>query len=269
MQRNLTAMNKWCQTNGIYMDVNKTKYMIFGSKQVLEKVKDFRLTVNGEQLERVSAYCYLVLTLDPSLNFDKHITKMIAKVTDKVKQLRNMRKFLNTKAAMTVYKNMILPMIEYSDIFLVAASKDNRDKMQILQNKALRVIHKVDKYYHTDLIHKESNLLKLKHRREMHLLQFMFTKKDDPHLRKARRKSGVVTRASVKLNLIVRKSRTEKYKKCVSYRGTKTWNKLPVTTQTSENKFVFKSKIHKLVSAKVGVHGPEKIEIDVGAPRPK
>ena len=73
-----------------------------------------------------------------------------------------MRMFLNTKAAMLVYKNMILPILEYGHIFITAASKENRRKLQMLQNKALKVIHQVDRYYETDLIHDESNLLKLK-----------------------------------------------------------------------------------------------------------
>ena len=61
--------------------------------------------------------------------------KVITKVSLKLKQFRRMHYLLNTKAAVLVYKNMILPMLEYGDIFLVGATAENRKRLQILQNK--------------------------------------------------------------------------------------------------------------------------------------
>ena len=103
-----------------------------------------------------------------------------------------MRDFLTTDASTLVYKNMILPILEYGDVFLTAASKVNRDRFQKLQNKALRISQGVDKRYDTDQLHKDSNLLKLKYRREQHLLKFMYNKCDggDPTCRRVSRRKG-------------------------------------------------------------------------------
>ena len=123
------------------MNVNKTKYMVFGSKHALARAGTNTLLVNGKPLDRVYSYCYLGVTLDPSLTFDKHVSKTIGRVSGKLKQLQKMRYFLNTKASTLVYKNMILPILEYGDIFLSAATKLNRQQLQTLQNRALRIIH--------------------------------------------------------------------------------------------------------------------------------
>ena len=61
--------------------------------------------------------------------------QLISNVSLKLRQFRRMRTFLNTKAATLVSKNILLPIIEYSDIFLTGASKENRKKLQVLQNK--------------------------------------------------------------------------------------------------------------------------------------
>ena len=221
MQRNLTAINKWCNDNGIYMNINKTKYMVFGSRSVLDKLLNVKLRVDGLKLERVTSFSYLGVTLDQNWNFDKHVSKVVNLVTAKINQLRRMRVFLNTKSTMLWYKNMILPILDYGDIFLTAASKENRCKMQTLQNKALRIVHKVDKFYESDSIHDESNILKLKYRREHPLLQFMYTKRNDPLLIKTKRRSGMVTRSEKKCNFKIRKPNTEKYKRSCSYCGPK------------------------------------------------
>ena len=105
-----------------------------------------------------------------------------------------MRRFLIREAALLVYKNMIRPIVEYGDIFLSVDTLENRRKCQVVQNRALRIVHKVDKLYRSDLIHEESKLLKLRYRREQHLLHFMHSRRNDPSLRKLRRESGVTTR---------------------------------------------------------------------------
>ena len=93
----------------------------------------------GEDLiQRVSNYTYLGVTLDEQLSFDAHAKTTIKRVSNKVMQLKRMRCFLNRKAATLIYKNMILPIMEYENIFLSSATKANKKKLQILQNKALR-----------------------------------------------------------------------------------------------------------------------------------
>ena len=174
MQKNLNNLNNWCQYNGIFMNVNKTKYMIFGSKHTLAKVKNFELKVNKKNLERVLSYNYLGVMLDPSLTFEKHVTRLIGRVADKIKQLQKMRFFMNVKAATLIYKNMVLPILEYGDIFLSAASKINRKRLQILQNRALRIANGVDRDTEIEDLHTQSKLMKLKTRRRQHLLQFIY-----------------------------------------------------------------------------------------------
>ena len=259
MKRNLCAINRWCRKNGIYMNTNKTKFMIFGSKHTLAKVKDFKLVIEGQEIERVLSYTYLGITLDPSLTFDKHVSKLVIRVTNRVRQLKSMHTFLTSRAALLVYKNMILPIVEYGDFFLSATTKCNRDKLQVLQNKALRVIHKVDRCYSSDTVHLDSRLLKLKYRREIHLVNFMFGIREDLKAREPERRYGIRTRSSNKLNFALRRPNTEKYKNCASYQGIKSWNRLPTAIQQEQNKLIFKNKVLNHITSKIKDQNPKTV----------
>ena len=85
-----------------------------------------------------------------------------------------MRSFLTTKAALLVYKGMMLPILEYGDVFLCGASVADRKRLQILQNKGLRCALNLDIDTSRDDLHIEANLLRLKFRREQHILNHMF-----------------------------------------------------------------------------------------------
>ena len=200
--------------------------MLFGNPTRLDKLPAPEIRVDGLPLKTVPTYKYLGVTLDTQLNYNKHVKKIIANVTGKLKQFRRMRFFLDTKAATMVYKNMILPLMEYGDIFLVGTSATNRKRLQVLQNKGLRCALNKGKFTDSDELHVDASLLQLKHRRELHMLNYMYDMAQiKGNLRKCRTE-GVRTRSDDKKLVRIRKPRTEKYRKSLAYRGPKKWNNL-------------------------------------------
>ena len=173
MQKDLNALENWCLENKIFINTMKTKFMLFGSKPTLAKAKelDVKLTVNGQPIARVHNYCYLGVYLDEPLNYESHARLTINRVKLKIIQLKRMRSFLNKKAAILIYKNMILPIMEHGDIFLASLSVATKKKLQIMQNKALRTALGMDQDHCTTALHKEAKLLKLDTRQKAHMLQ--------------------------------------------------------------------------------------------------
>ena len=174
IRKDVESLSGWCNANGIRMNTDKTKLMLFGTASKLQKLPAININVDGSPLQTVSTYKYLGVTLDGQLKYDTHINRTVTSASLRLKQLRRMRSFLNTKAAKLVYKNMILPIVEYGDVFLVGASVANRKKLQMLQNKGLRCALNADKYADTDELHVNANILRLKYRRESPLMNLMF-----------------------------------------------------------------------------------------------
>ena len=124
--------------NGIMANTDKTKVMVFGSKHTLERVPTYEIKFDGSALQSVTSYKYLGVALDGQLNYGLHVNKIIASISGKLKQFQLMRSFLSIRAALLVYKSMMLPVLEYGDILLSSATLKKRKKLQVLQNKGLR-----------------------------------------------------------------------------------------------------------------------------------
>ena len=119
---------------------------------------------------------------------------------------------MTVNAAILVYESMLLPILEYGDEFLLAATVINRKQLQSLQNKGLGCA--LGKGLET------SNSV-------------------DPKMLKARR-AKCKTRASNKKMLKSKRPSTEKFKKSLAYNGPKSCNKLPAELQITQPKAVFK-----------------------------
>ena len=54
----MNNVEKWLASNRLDLNQNKTKWMLFGTKQNLEHCLDHRAQLNGKEIERVSSFCY-------------------------------------------------------------------------------------------------------------------------------------------------------------------------------------------------------------------
>ena len=85
--------------------------------------------------------------------------------------LKRIRKYLNVKTSVLIYKSFILPILEYGSILYMNASKSHLDRLQTLQNYALKCCLDVNKRTHTSIIHKKNKFNYLEESRKAQLLK--------------------------------------------------------------------------------------------------
>ena len=120
---------------------------------------------------------------------------------------------------------MLLSIIEYGNIFLMSASDANKKRLQ------KRCALQAEYITSTNDLHVEAQLLKLKVRREQHILNFMYVMSKIPTNVRNRGTIGVRTRSSKKKLLKIRTPRTERFGRSLAHYGPKKWNRLPVGIQ--------------------------------------
>ena len=220
--------------------------MFFGSKVRINSSVLPAFQIGGTALQRTQTYTYLGIKLDEQLSLEAHANELIRKVSHKIDQLTKIRTFIAKRAAILIYKNMILPILEYADVFLHSASQTIHKKLQKLENKALRCALGKGKFADSTELHREAKILKLKDRRHVQVLLHMFQLAQMPNFKlwKTHKTTGVRTRSSKKKLISLRKPTNEKYKKSITYQGPKLWKSpLPSAKQSYQD---FKSKVKKL-----------------------
>ena len=85
-------------------------------------------------------------------------------------------------AAIRIYKTMVLPYADYGDIFFINANIKQLQKLQTLQNRALRICLNVALVTPIQILHQSAQIPMLKIRREVHLKNFMYKLKSNINL---------------------------------------------------------------------------------------
>ena len=120
IQSDFDAILEWTFKNNLRLNPSKTKAMIFGSRARLANMDTPACFMAcGNNIGFVKHY-YLGMMIDSTMSLIP-LTKDIKKrILNKIFKLRKLRKFLTFDAAISVYKQTILPIIDYAGFLLIS-----------------------------------------------------------------------------------------------------------------------------------------------------
>ena len=246
----LSMVSEWLKANRLTLNIKKTKFIVFGTRQRLRQVPPLNLSINGEQLEQVDNMKYLGVILDQFLTFDQHTDYIHSKAVKKLGIVRKARDFLDLGTSVKLYQSLVLPHMDYCDIIYSCTSESNLQKLQKIQNCACRILLRADRRAHVNELHNRLNFLNLKQRRELHLSVECYKQVSNSasslhHFFKKR--TGRNTRTG-DTKYEVPNIKSAMGRRCFSYRGPVHWNDVAENLKNSESVNAYKtSYLNKLM----------------------
>lgn len=93
----LERITHWLDQSCLSLNVNKTKGMFFSKTMVQPPNTD--ILIKGEKIDIITDFKYLGVTLDPNLNFKKHVKKTVKIIKYNLANFRHIRNCLSLDAA--------------------------------------------------------------------------------------------------------------------------------------------------------------------------
>ena len=100
-----------------YFDLNasKTKAMIVGTRSKLKMTVDpAPFNAGNSRMMFVKSFVYLGTTLDTEMTLEPLYKNVSRRIDQKLFILRKIRRYITVEAAKAMYKQMILPLIDYN-----------------------------------------------------------------------------------------------------------------------------------------------------------
>ena len=154
-QQDLDSLHTWCKNHNLSINLNKTSYVIFGQKRLINKVakKEIQIKVIDMPIKQAEAFKYLGFTIDSTLSLNTHINTVIRTVNTKLNTLMQTRTLVGEKTALLLYKTLILPILEYNSCCFTLLVQHQKDQLERLQNRGLKIVFKANPRESTDNLH--------------------------------------------------------------------------------------------------------------------
>ena len=140
----LTNISKWLGDNNLSLHT-----IIFGSRPKLGRLSEIRVELGGEVLTTKTSVSYLGCILDGSLGGVSMANKVLGKVNARTKFFARKSKLLDKDSMKVLATALIQCHFDYaSTSWFGGLSKLMKGKLQIAQNKLIRVVLKVSPRTH-------------------------------------------------------------------------------------------------------------------------
>ena len=148
LNNELQKISEWLKTNKLSLNVNKSKYMIFHMPQ--KKIPILHVKIDDTEIEKVSSFDFLRLTINEHLSWKSHIDKISNKISRSIGILNRLKHFIPLQSKLFIYSSLIASYLNFG----ILTWGYRCERITKLQKKAVCIITKVN------LMHTQNPCLK-------------------------------------------------------------------------------------------------------------
>ncbi|CAF1499505.1 unnamed protein product [Adineta ricciae] len=177
LEQSIDVFESWCKSWRLKLQPTKTEIIHFRLHPRKKYKHSVEVKVENTTIKPLDATGYLGVIIDKELKWRNHLQHLESKMTGRISLLRYLVKSAqepNQKTMINIFKAIARSVMTYGYPVLLTANEKVWDRLQIIQNKALRAtlglsidtsveyVHRISKIptikeYATSLLHKSFN----------------------------------------------------------------------------------------------------------------
>ena len=248
LNKDLSEIARWCCTNSLLINPDKTKLLVIGVPQLTRSLPSIPpVKLLGKEIKSVTVAKDLGVIFDSSLSFNEHVTKTVSDCMHRLIRINRIKHLLDRKTLLSLINAFVFSKLFYCSSVWSNTSKTNIKRLQLVQNFAGRIVLGLRKYDRisdgleslkwlpiADKLFLNDSVMvhKCLNGRAPDYLSQKFTRRLDLHNRDTRNKKD--------LNLP--RCRLKTGQRSFAYRGAACWNSLPKDLKEVVDGRIFKKR---------------------------
>lgn len=157
LQLAVSELSEWFHQWNINLNYNKCHIKIFTLRRYTDQQP---IVIDAHQIPwtpKDRAVKYLGLHFDTRLTWGSHVNQKLNEAYARLAMLYpiiNRRSPLKIECSKIIYQGILRPLIMYACVIWGTTSKTNRRKIQVLQNKCLRIATDAEWYVRNEQLHR-------------------------------------------------------------------------------------------------------------------
>jgi hypothetical protein len=252
LQVSVNKVKEWYDNNILVVNASKSNTLLVATRQKEVHVNgEVSIHFGNDRLDNVDSCKYLGVEIDKNINWSSHIDNLCKDLNSKVWSLSRAKSFVPRQVLLDMYKSLIQPKIDYAITVWGYTTDQNLDRIQLLQNRAARVICNNFDFVNTRGINlvADLKLMNVRQRRDyfMALLVFKSIHGTAPdylcnEIIMAVEVTNRISRNLSENDLYMPDTHIDVTRHAFSYCGPKIWNSMPEYIKECSSLYTFKHK---------------------------
>ena len=170
-----SEISSWMTTMYLKLNPTKTEFMVLGvSNRYKDNIAQVKLDMNGHLISPSSTVMSLGVCIDSSFTLTSHVKLVVRTCNYHLRNLWRIRRYITVDACHHAVRALITSRLDYcNSLFTVLSTKD-RKKLEIIQNRAARLIFRAGRRTHTTPLLQELHWLPLQKRISYKLCLYVY-----------------------------------------------------------------------------------------------
>ena len=173
LNEELRKVDAWMKSNRLSVNIKKTNYVIFKSKQKRVNA-NLSLYYNNNPLKKEQFTKFLGVYIDENLSWIPYINHVCLKISKSIGIIYRSRFYLSSKSKLALYYSLVYPYLSYCNITSASTYVTNLNRIFILQKRAERVLTNSDFRAHSTPLFLQLKILDVFKLNAFHVAKFMF-----------------------------------------------------------------------------------------------
>jgi len=165
LQQAIDEFESWCKSWKLKLQPTKTELIHFSYHPRKQYKHPVEVKVDNVSIKPLESTRYLGVIIDNQLKWRKHLDNIEKKIAPRIGLLRYLSRAAyepNSKIMINIFKSIARTMIIYGYPVFITAKQSIWDRLQIIQNKAIRAALGLPIYTSVDYIHRISAVPRIK-----------------------------------------------------------------------------------------------------------
>ena len=161
----MIIINKWLTTNRLNLD--KTKLINFKNPKL-------NIVLDGTIIDEYEVITFLGVIIDNKLSWKQHICQTGKKLNSAIATINKLKYIIHRNTLLNIYYAFFNSTLIYCSHIWGTQYKTYYTHLQVLQNRAMRIIYNLEHRTNTDHIYKQFKIMKFKNIVEFNILKTMY-----------------------------------------------------------------------------------------------
>lgn len=251
----LCKISSWSKSNGLNINASKSQAIIVGNPKQTRKIDTSAvapIVLDNTILPFSETVKNLGLIIDSSFSWVPQINQVSRRLFAAIGSLKRWKNLLPIRTKITLAETLLLPILDYADCSYTDLNVELLNKLERLQNMAIRFIFGLRKFDHISEYRARLKWLPIRMRRNFHVLTLLFSILYAPHT-PSYLKDRFTFYSAVDCHMQLRSRSDNKlltphhhttfYGKSFTVHAVILWNNLPKHVRDSKSLPIFKNRL--------------------------